>query len=98
MTLFREAIVDANGQVDVANLGMFWVNLVVLGTITFVCAMSALSWWTRCHGPEHACGFDPMPIGAAVGAIAAGYATALTALGAYLRLQRRDERDKDPTP
>jgi hypothetical protein len=91
MSFFREAVVDANGQVDVANLGFYWVTVHVLGAIVFVCAMSAWSF-ARC---EAHCTFDPQPLGVAVVAILGGYATTLAALGTYMRLvqPRLDRRD-----
>lgn len=86
VSLFREAIVDDKGQVDVANVALYWVMLSVLGAITFACLMSLASWAASCFGKAHQCSYDPQPLGVAVGAICAGFASALTALGVYVRL------------
>lgn len=86
MSIFRGAITDEKGQVDVANLALFWVMVSVLGAITFACGMSFLAWFAGCRGAAHVCAYDPQPLGVAVGAICVGFATALGALGAYMRL------------
>lgn len=89
MSIFREAIVDSNGQVDVANLGFYWVTLHVLLAIVFVCAMAAWSF-IRCK----TCAFDPQPVGVACVAILGGYATTLGALATYMRMtQHRSDKD-----
>lgn len=87
--IFRQAITDTDGLVDVAYLALFWVMVVVLGAIFFVCAMS-LAAFIRC---KENCAFDPQPVGIAIGAICSGFATALGALGLYMAATRR--RDKE---
>lgn len=86
MSIFREAITDADGLVDVSYLALFWVMVSVLGAITFICAMSVVAF-IRCTAN---CLFDPQPLGIAVGAICTGFATALGALAGYMAATRRD--------
>lgn len=92
MSIFREAITDSSGVVDVSYLALFWVMVSVLGAITFVCAMTAIVF-LRCNAN---CTFDPQPLGFAVGAICAGFATALGSLAGYMLATRR--RDAPPAP
>lgn len=86
VSLFREAIVDEKGQVDVVNVALFWLMLTVLGAITFACVMSFFSWLASCRGAAHQCSYDPQSLGIAVGAICTGFSTAVGAVGAYMRL------------
>ncbi len=91
MSIFREAIVDTSGQVDVANLALFWLMFAVLSTITFMCFMVAFVFW-RCTAN---CTFDPQPLGMAIGAACAGFATALGALAAYMLAVRPPKKSED---
>lgn len=86
VSIFREAVVDERGQVDVANLALFWLMVSVLGAITFACGMSFLSWLAACRGLAQQCAYDPQPLGIAVAAICGGFGVALGALGSYMRL------------
>jgi hypothetical protein len=103
MGIFREAVTDSDGLVDVAYLALFWVMSAVLSSILFICVMSAISY-ARCTPmaaqvfgvaptqtiiPAVTCSFDPQPVGIAVGAICGGFATALIALATYMGLTRR---------
>lgn len=83
-----EAIRDSQGQVDVANLALFWLMTSVLGSITFICAMVVWAFYT--NRP-----FDPQPIGIAVASISGGFASALAALGIYIG---RDAANRAPMP
>lgn len=113
MSLLRDAIVDARGQVDVANLALVWLFISVLGAITFACAMELWAY-ARCS-PTPAqvvnnvviqattCAFDPQPLGLAVGAICGGFATCLTALAIYIRRDpnatyQGDRNERDRCP
>lgn len=92
VSIFREAIVDASGQVDVAYLALFWVMVSVLSAIAFVCLMSA-AVFLRC---TQNCAFDPQPLGMAIGAICAGFATALGALAGYMVATRSAHQSVHP--
>lgn len=84
MSIFREAISDTDGVVDVSYLALFWVMCSVLGAITFLSAMAVTVFW-RC---KHDCAFDMQAFGIAVGAICTGFATALGGLAAYMAATR----------
>lgn len=86
MSIFREAIVDQDGAVDVSYLALFWVMVSVLGAITFICAMSAWAF-LRCHAN---CVFDAQGIGIAVAAICGGFATAIGGLAAYMAATKHE--------
>jgi hypothetical protein len=90
--IFREAIRDEKGLVDVAYLSLYVVTLLVLGAITFTCLMTAWSFISCIEvldiKPPILCRFDPQPLGIAVGAICGGFATALAALAAYMAATR----------
>jgi hypothetical protein len=102
VNIFREAVTDSTGAVDVANLSLFLVMNAVLSTVFFICVMAYLSY-IRCAPspaqvvgvaptqtiiPAVTCAFDPQPIGLAIGAVFAGFATALGALAAYMAATR----------
>jgi hypothetical protein len=102
VNIFREAVTDSDGQVDVAYLSLFWVLISVLGSITFACVMTWVSY-SRCVPaaaqivgiaptqtviPAVVCIFDPQPLGIAIGAICGGFAAAITSLAAYMGLTR----------
>jgi hypothetical protein len=93
VSVFREAITDTDGIVDVSYLALFWVLVSVLGAITFVCVMTLVAF-LRCSSN---CAFDPQPLGIAVGAICTGFATALGALAGYMAATRHDRRDRVPS-
>lgn len=102
MSIFHSAIVDEKGQVDIGNLSLFWVLISVLGSITFVSVMSAWSFGACVQDmeavPPVLCRYDPQPFGIAVGAICGGFATALGALGVYMRLVQAPKDAPLPSP
>lgn len=96
--IFRQAISDTDGVVDVSYLALFMVMAWVLGAITFLCVMSVWVFW-RC---KVSCAFDMQAFGMSVGAICAGFATALGALAGYElavgreRNNKKEDRDGHP--
>lgn len=77
----RDAVTDDRGDFDVANMGVAVVIAMTVGAVTVACVALLL-------------GKDPQPLGVAVGAIFAGFATALGALGVY----RWGDRRAPPPP
>lgn len=72
----RDAVTDAHGDFDVANIGVAVLIAMTIGACVVACyALLA--------------GKDPQPLGVAVGAIFGGFATALGALGVYRWGDRR---------
>lgn len=66
----RDAVTDANGDMDVANIGVAVLIAMIIGAVTVACVALLI-------------GKDPQPLGVAVGAILAGFAPVLGALGVY---------------
>lgn len=84
--VFQQAIRDEKGQVDVAYLAVFYLMVSVLGAISVVCFLDAAIVLSCVFGHGMKCTYDPQALGIAVGAICGGFAAALGALGAYMRL------------
>lgn len=76
MNWTRAALTDADGEFDVANIGLAVLIVLVLGSIPSLILMVALALY-------HERPFDPQPLGIAIGAICTGFATALGAFAAY---------------
>jgi hypothetical protein len=96
----HEAVTDENGVVDAAYVAVMWALAAVCGTVIFLCAMSAISYFncyviadvgggTRAQVP---CSFDPQPVGVAIGAVLAAFAGMIGALAGYMAATRRREK------
>lgn len=93
MKWLKQALTDSHGVYDVAYISLFAISLSILGTVPFLCIAAWISY-SRCvpvvseRLPLVTCSFNPEPLGIAIGAIAAGFATALGALAGYMAATR----------
>ena len=90
----RGALTDNAGNWDVAYISLAGVGAATLGSIPFMCVMSAVAY-ARCvpkiteTAVVQACTYDPQPLGIAIGSACAGFAAAMTALAAYMAATKR---------
>lgn len=82
MSVFRSAIEDAEGGVNVGYLSLFWVMIVVLNVIPIMCVGAALTWWKTGA-------FPLQELGIGVGSVGGGFAVVLGALGVFVRGDRK---------
>lgn len=96
----REAISDENGIADAAYISIIWALVAVIGTVSFLCGMSAVSYY-RCYQiadvgqgvrAQVPCVYDPQPLGVAIGAVLAAFAGLIGALAGYMAATRRPAR------
>jgi Na+/proline symporter len=95
----REAISDEKGQADMAYISIGGLILVMLGSIAFLCSMSAISY-ARCtqivdvskdQRAAVACTYDPNPLGLAIAACLGAFGSPIAALAMYMGQTRRRE-------
>lgn len=77
-SVFRGAITDRDGLIDSGYLGAFFVMAVVVGAVPFMCLLSA---FTLYFSPTHS--VDVQALGVGIGAVCAGFATAIGAVGLF---------------
>jgi hypothetical protein len=83
VNIIRRAITESDGEtVNVGYMSLFWLMVVVLGVIPLMCVVSV---YAAAKNP------DKIPeivqsLGMGVGAACGGFATALAALGVYIKL------------
>lgn len=75
----KEALTDRNGQWDVHILALVVLTILVAGAVPVVL-------WTWVWATVNGKAIEVAGIGAAIGAISAGYASAITAAAAAVRL------------
>lgn len=80
MSIFRSAISDANGGVNVGYLSLFWIMIVVLNVIPLMCTMAVIEAY---FGGEHHA-FNFKDLGTGIRDVTFGFSTALGALGLFL--------------
>lgn len=83
----KGAATDERGLWDAAYISLMVLAAMVALTVVYEMVMIALAWRT---GKA----YDPQPLGLAVGAICAGFASALGALAGYMAATR-PHRDQD---
>lgn len=97
MSWLREAISDSDGLADMAYLAIAGLIAVMVGSIVFLCAMSAISY-SRCtqivdvgQGVRSAvpCTYDPNPLGIAIAACLGAFGSPIGALALYMGQTRR---------
>jgi hypothetical protein len=69
---FAVMMTDPDGEWDVGNVGLFALLVIIIGAIPIMIVMSLFH-------------YDVQPLGIAIGAVCAGFATALGALAAFRR-------------
>ena len=77
-SVFRSAIEGDDGRVDAGYLGAFFVMVVVVGSIPFMCIFSGVSMFLD---PAHK--FDVQALGTGIGAVCVGFGTAIGAVGLF---------------
>lgn len=87
---FAVMMTDPDGEWDVGNVGLFALVVLVIGVIPIMLLMAFLGAYGT--GVK----FDIQGLGVAIGAVCAGFATALGALGAFRRLA--DNAPPQPVP
>lgn len=105
MSWLREAISDEKGSADAAYVSILGLVMTMVGSIAFLCAMSAVSY-ARCdvivdvgQGVRAAipCPYDPNPLGIAIAACLGAFGSPIGALALYMGQTRRREAAK-PEP
>ena len=105
MGWFHEAVSDDKGLVDMALISIGIIVVTLLGTVVFLCTMSAISY-SNCtvisdvgQGVRAAipCVYDPGPLGLSVAAILGAFGSPIAALAAYMAATRRS-RPVDVVP
>jgi hypothetical protein len=98
----RESINDENGSADMAYISIAALVLVMVGSIIFLCGMSAVTYF-RCtqivdvgEGVRSAipCNYDPNPLGIAIAACLGAFGSPIGALALYMGQTRRRETSK----
>lgn len=104
MTWLREAISDNDGLADIAYISIAWLVAIMVLSITFLCAMSAVSY-LRCteivdvgQGVRSAvpCKYDPQPLGTSIAACLAAFGSPIGALALYMAQTRRQPAPPRP--
>jgi hypothetical protein len=97
MKWLREAISDSDGLADMAYISIAGLVGIMVGSVVFLCAMSAVSY-ARCtevvdvgQGVRSAipCKYDPNPLGIAIAACLAAFGSPIGALALYMGQTRR---------
>ena len=103
----REAISDEEGRADMAYVSIGGLILVMVGSIVFLCSMSAVAYG-RCEKivdvgrpPDLVraavpCDYDPNPLGIAIAACLGAFGSPIGALALYMGQTRRRETKPDP--
>lgn len=103
----REALSDESGNGDIAYGAIAGLILTMIGSITFLCLMSAISY-ARCTeivdvggGVRSAipCKYDPQPLAFGIAACLGAFGSPIGALALYMAQTRRREAAKpQPAP
>ena len=108
MSLLREAVSDERGVGDMAYLSIAGLIAVMVGSIIFLCSMSAISY-ARCEQivdvgkpPDLVrasipCPYDPNPLGIAIAACLGAFGSPIGALALYMGQTRRRDVKPDPS-
>ena len=105
MSWLREAISDEKGSADMAYVSIGGLILVMVGSIVFLCGMSAISY-ARCtqvvdvsknQRAAIPCSYDPNPLGLAIAACLGAFGSPIGALALYMGQTRRREVPRDST-
>lgn len=108
MTWLREAISDEGNHADMAYVSIGGLILVMIGTVLFLCTMSAIAY-SRCtkivdvgtpKAPQRAavpCDYDPNPLGIAIAACLGAFGSPIGALALYMGQTRRREAKAEVT-
>jgi uncharacterized membrane protein len=91
MSIFRSAITNKDGEVNVGYLSLFALVALVVGVIPLMCLGTFLSFHKSATGV-----FDVQGLGAGVGMVCGGFATALGALGVYMKLDTTNPVNTEP--
>jgi hypothetical protein len=78
LNVFRSAVTGSDGSINVGYLSLFWIMIIVLNVIPWMCVFTAID----AFGYDRP--FDVRSLGYGVGAVCAGFSTALGALGIFL--------------
>jgi hypothetical protein len=93
----REAVSDSDGLCDMAYLSIAGLILIMVGSVVFLCTMSAVAY-SRCtlivdvgQGVRSAvpCTYDPNPLGLAIAACLGAFGSPIGALALYMGQTRR---------
>jgi len=104
MSWLREAISDNDGLADMAYVAIGWLVAIMVGSIVFLCSMSAISY-SRCtvivdvgQGVRSAvpCTYDPNPLGIAIAACLGAFGSPIGALALYMGQTRRNANPVKP--
>jgi hypothetical protein len=83
VSLIRKAITEADGQtLNVGYLSLFWLFIAVIGAVQIEALLAIIA---SIRTPDKIAEIL-QSLGVAVGATCGGFATALTALGVYIKL------------
>jgi hypothetical protein len=100
----RESVSDSDGSADIAYISIAGLVLVLIGTVIFLCAMSAIAY-ARCdvitdvgQGVRAAipCPYDPNPLGLAIAACLGAFGSPIGALALYMAQTRRQPAQRPP--
>jgi hypothetical protein len=105
MRWLREAISDRDGLADMAYISIGALTVAAIAALVFIFAMSIIAWnacepvanvTTDVQQQAAArtveikrCGFDPLPVGQAVGLIFGAFGALIGALAGYMAATRR---------
>ncbi len=81
MHFLRLALSDETGTPDIAYVVVALLACAAVASITFLAVMSVVR-----------VGYDPLPLGQAVGLVFGGFATLLASLSAYMAATRRNNK------
>lgn len=104
MSWLREAISDENKQADMAYVAIGALIGTLIGSVGFLCMMSAISYY-NCQEivdvgqgirASVRCKYDPNPLGIAIAACIAAFGSPIGALAGYMVATRRREPPKPP--
>ena len=99
------ALQDSDGSADIAYISIAGLVLVLVATVLFLCAMSAISY-ARCEqivdvgqGIRAAipCPYDPNPLGLAIAACLGAFGSPIGALALYMAQTRRQPASRPTT-
>ena len=88
---------DSEGSYDIAYISIAGLVLVLIGTVVFLCTMSAIAY-ARCDvitdvgqgiRAAIACPYDPNPLGLAIAACLGAFGSPIGALALYMAQTRR---------
>lgn len=102
MSWISESIRDEAGQADIAYISIGGLVLVLIGTVVFLCTMSAIAY-ARCDviadvgqgvRAAIACPYDPNPLGLSIAACLGAFGSPISALALYMNQTRRQGATK----